>query len=171
VLNSGPWPDGYDLFAASPSHPLAAANKAAHAGDPDFGGFLALDCNCEEHLCDCAAHTSYSYYVANGQLVAKPDLVMKVNDQVVTPTEDSPVTVAPGQTFQFKLESAVPNGTSVKLKFDGARMSPITPTLTFTDGVASCSLQAPVQGVVSLAHQAEITKFLRPFKLYVLGWA
>lgn len=171
-MNAGAWPEGYDLTANSPTHPLAVANKAAHANDPSFGGFLPFDCNCgDDALCSCASNKSFTHYVAGGQLVAKPDLVMKVNGQVVVSSEEAPVTLTPGATFTFSLESNVPDGTSVGLDFIGARLAPVLPTLTFTNGVASCSLQAPSQGVTSRVCQRQMIKLLKPFNLYVLGWA
>lgn len=170
VMHHGAWPEGYDLMASNPSHPLAKANREVHASKPDFAGFVVFDCACENVICNCPANASFNHYVQGGQLVAKPDLVVKVNGEVVVTTEDAPALIAPNTDFTLSLEASVPDGTTVQLRFEGARMAPTNPTLTFTNGVASTTLRAPLQGASSRALQAVLTKYVRPFNLYVLGW-
>lgn len=171
VMNSGAWPEGYDLMSSSPTHPLAIANRNAHASDPAFAGFIAFDCECQESMCNCAPLATYIHYVAEGTLLPKPAITVKVNGLVVDSTADAPLTLTPNTDFTLTLESAVPDGTAVALTFEGAKMWPTTPTLVFSGGVAFCTLKAPAQGMMSRARQAQITKVLRPFNLYVLGWA
>lgn len=177
IVNQGAWPDGYDILSPNPTHPLAVNNRNAHAQTQGFSGFVAFDCNCEEEqeFCDCAAKASFNYYVVGGVLTEKAALTIKVDGNVVTPTSqpiqsEVPYVLPPGTDFVFSIESQVPDGTSITLTSNGARLSPSNPTLVFTNGVASCNLKAPPQSVVGRVWQSSINKYLRPFSLHVLGW-
>lgn len=172
VMNDQDWPPGYDIMSANPSHPMAAANRAVHAVDPAFAGFLPYDCVCaHDALCNCAADMTFNNYVANGQIVAKPSIAVKVNGITVTSDENNPVSITPDTDFTLSLVSAVANGITLQLQSTGAKLAPALPALVFNNGVASCTLRAPTQGFTSRLFQKTLIKELRPFNLYVIGWA
>jgi hypothetical protein len=172
VLNDREWPEGYDIMSSNPSHPLAAANRAAQAADPAFAGIVEFNCGCADNArCNCAADMTSYYYVSNGQLVEKPSLTLKINEVEVAPTEDSPAIIAPETNFTFTIESDVPDGTTLLLQSTGVKLAPALPAMVFSNGEASCILKAPPQGQTSRLFQKVLRKELRPFNLYVIGWA
>lgn len=177
IVNQGAWPEGYDILADNPTHPLAINNKNAHTQTPGFSGFVPFDCDCseEEEFCNCAANASFNYYVEDKMLVQKPALTIKVNGSVVSPTyqsdtSESPVPLTPGSDFTFSVEADVPDGTSIELTSSGSRMSASNVVLVFNGGVASCDLKAPPQSLVGRLRPSLVHKYLRPFSLHVLGW-
>lgn len=175
LIPSFDFPEGYDILEDSPTHPMAIDHYNAHTAHPEFAGFVAHDCHCKHFGCNCIAMMTYSHYVDEaGKLCEKPKLVMKI-DGVVVPSrvlthQPDPVAKAPGQPFVLSVEANVPDGTSVTLKLNQARLALTAPVLTFQNGVASCTLSAPAQGMVGNVCNFGSNKLVGPIVCWVVGW-
>lgn len=172
VIRPHPFPASYDILSNNPKHQLAAEHYAIHSALPGFEGILPFDCDCEdEETCQCAALATYSHYVENGELKEKAPLILKIDGQAVTSSATSPLPRTPGVPFVLEVHADVPDGTRAPLKMLEAQMSLTQPVLVFHNGVASCSLVAPAQGIRSVLTTFEANTYLRPVVLFVVGWA
>lgn len=164
-------PEGYDILSKDPKHPRAVNHHSVHSKQPDFAGYVAVDCDCTDYnSCQCAAKATYNHYVNDsGELTKKSPVTLKINGIVVSTSREKPFHITPGSTFILTIEADVPDNTSATLYLKEARLAKEIPTIIFQAGKATCNLTSPAQGLIGILNSGD-EKFLSHFVLYVSGW-
>lgn len=135
-------------------------------------GPVQYDCLCDpsDLSCICSGPALNSYYVDNGNLVAKPPTTIVIDGNSVSLGDL--IEKPPGSWVNFRLEADIPDGHQIMLRFEEAVLTTQTdPILTFTDGVSDAILlKAPSQGMIGRVG-IYADKYLLPTYVTICGWA
>lgn len=168
------WPAHADPRDPNTTDPTAQWLRGRRpAAEPDFGGFVAYDCDCDPSVvsCRCPYTMLMTHYFDGQSLIEKPVSSVEVDGRPVTGINTDINDCVPGSPVSCVIRAEVEDGHQLLVSNVDApfKLLDAPVTVTFTGGVSSpIVVTAPPQGVAG-AFQGK-SKYVRYFCVIIRGW-